>query len=1444
MSSAELDIASNRRLHELCRTFEFELRATKQPMLEDWMQQADERLHGHLFEELLDIEFTWLTTQGRSLDLDGYHVRFPDRSDVIRETAARCLAAETDRGEADDHQTSLHKNESFHGRLLRCGLLTQQHLDAAIALDPTCKDSPTELASRLVTTGALNSWQADVLLKGRSKPLLIGSYELLDQIGHGGMGQVYLALDRRMKRRVALKQLRGVLADDERSKARFEREIEATARLRHPNIVQIFEVGEAAGTPWLAMELVDGPNLAEFASNQQQPVKLAARIIESISLAISHAHRQGIVHRDLKPANILLAAADESGILGDSGISANEKTLAWMTGSSAGDGGANHNDSANGSSANTATIAGSAVRRNADDLFPRVVDFGLARLIDDVEGHTLTGEVLGTAKYMPPEQAAGRIHEIGPLSDVYGLGAILYELLTGRPPFQGDTVLETLAQVSDQPPVSPTQLRPGVPKDLETICLKCLRKEPTARYGSADELADELRRFLEDRPIVARPAGVVDKTVRWCRRNPIVAALSFACVTALLLGLAGTSWKWREATHLGRTLQSKNSELTTAQSELEDAAFDAKWTNARLVFDAGRGLADSGKVTDGLFQMLESLQLAQAASTQHVSPKMRIGADWRWHAFDEMVRTNLSGWIRHVPERVQVLPQDFQIMCAAIGPNDQRLVVGTSLGAKRKASRLRQFDLRSGVETAEPIEVPNRIHSLTFHPLDERVLAVGLASNVMIFDLKTATIQAELKTVGTVNVLKFDPSGKRLLAVCHLHGSSEHRFWDTTNYRELRDPLVREWDQRIHAHPSGDLYWLLSPDGLQKVPDLGPGAVDDPIQIANLAVTPWGRSIWFHPDGKKIVAVQKTQSPTFPTRVSLIDLATAQEIRTIAELPFSEFTERGIQITNDGRTMFSRGPGAIFVHNVATGRSEPAIRLGDSKHRNVVSDSRGEWLVANEWKLRRHRRRSRTAPLQAAALVEPILQDVLREQSHLRTVAWHPDDASVLTMAVDPSAKKRERTSIRWRDVRSNKPLGGRLDLVPRFNEAWMAFSRDASRLVIVNFGLLRSVGPQTFVKISHHDLGGLTASQVSVPRNFLQTFAVDSNGSQLAVCDLNGVVCIDLEKGSTSHDLPVPGVGLRLAYSLDGSRLAVAYEEPSKTVRIMMPSNIMSPSANTPTVQPAGATSSDHETGQTAIHLESSTTPAIEGTLFHFDYLTNGNLLCAAESRVQLWQADDNELCYDIPSDPAGFQCLDVDEAAGVLAIGSRSGSVEIHDLLTGQHISSTRRHQSPVVSLSIQARRANSGIAGRLVVGLANGTIHVHDLATNKTLGPPVVHLRPVVALRITADGSAFDSVSTDGDIRRWPMPQPVDGTLEELRARVQLWTGCRATANGERTTMSPTEWQSLHDSLAPETLARRMFNAIDEPTWHNARARDAEQDDDAFGAHWHRLSIDREN
>jgi eukaryotic-like serine/threonine-protein kinase len=438
----------------------------------------------------------------------------PPSADLVEVLTAQFLG-QLRRGERPDRQALVrahpHLSPQLDRRLAHAEMVYRLGLapdDDSTSIDET--ENAPSLPLNAGTDWAARVTAAAVALAAPRQPDSPPDYEILSVLGHGGMGIVYKARQKSLNRGVALKVLSAGAHASLEMRARFHIEAEALASLQHPNIVQVYEVGEYDGCPFMAMEFLDGGTLRQYLAGKPQPARAAAALVETLARAMHVAHQRGIVHRDLKPANILLKK-EEGGRMKDESDKLGTSSSSFIL--------------------------------HPSSLLPKITDFGLAKRLAEDHGQTTTGAVLGTPGYMAPEQAAGRVHDIGPPTDVHALGVILYEMLTGRLPFHGATVLDMLRRVEWEEPAAPSTLCRKLPRDLETICLKCLAKEPAQRYATALDLADDLRRFCDGAPIAARPASVGERVWKWAKRRPAWAALIGVVVTAVCaLTLLGVSW--------------------------------------------------------------------------------------------------------------------------------------------------------------------------------------------------------------------------------------------------------------------------------------------------------------------------------------------------------------------------------------------------------------------------------------------------------------------------------------------------------------------------------------------------------------------------------------------------------------------------------------------------------------------------------------------------------------------------------------------------------------------------------------------------------------------------------------------------------------------------------------------------------------------------------------
>lgn len=482
-------------------------------------------------------------------------------------------------------------------------------------------------------------------------------YELLEEIGRGGMAVVFKARQRNLNRLVALKMiLAGPLAG-EQVLARLQQEAKAIAQLQHAGIVQIHEVGEHQGVPFLSLEYVSGGTLQQWLNGRPLPIETAAWLIESLARTMHFAHERGVIHRDLKPANVLLTSTPDSR-----------------------------------TPHSTLKLSDSATESGIGTLLPppKISDFGLARLLDGDSELTTTGQVIGTPSYMAPEQAGQGNVSASPAPDIYSLGAILYEALTGRPPFQGATILQTLEQVQQQEPVPPRQLQPRIPPDLETICLKCLEKSPSRRYPTALELADDLGRFLRNESITARPSGWIERGRKWIRRRPAVAAL-LALIAVLTVG------GWAAILHEARRA---NAAARQASNSEADARRDRDQANEQ------RRIADIER------QNAREAQARAEANFLHAIDVVRrvsqVGQQLRYEPLQQRTSSLLFDTTLEFFENVLVERGDdpavrYQAAGAFLRAGDIRMVLGQhDKAAKQFARAVRLLD----VPTDEPHRLP------------------------------------------------------------------------------------------------------------------------------------------------------------------------------------------------------------------------------------------------------------------------------------------------------------------------------------------------------------------------------------------------------------------------------------------------------------------------------------------------------------------------------------------------------------------------------------------------------------------------------------------------------------------------------------------------------------------------------------------------------------------
>jgi WD40 repeat protein len=1173
-------------------------------------------------------------------------------------------------------------------------LRTKDQAPDSAPVQPTVAHSPDGTASGCPDPEGTRSYHPDVgddsptAAADHSLPSIPG-YAIEAVLGRGGMGIVYRARHLALKRTVALKMVLAGGHAGPRELARFKIEAEAVARLQHPNIVQIHEVGEAGGHPYFALEYLEGGSLAKRLVGKSLAPAEAASLVEALARAMQLAHSRNVVHRDLKPSNVLLAA----------------------------------------------------------DGTPKVTDFGLARRLDDDSGQTQAGAVVGTPSYMAPEQAAGEAHAAGPAADIYALGAVLYECLTGRPPHRGETIAETLDLVRTREPEPPCRLRPSLPRDLETICLKCLRKEPERRYASAEALAEDLRRWAAGEPIAARPVGSLERTVLWIRRKPARAGLVLALV---LLGVAVVTFAAVIAIRehqAAEELAGYNQDLLRAQGEKEAALRKALQESARLALDRGLNLCEAGDVGRGLIYLIRALDGAVKAKDADL---------------ESAIRFNIAAWetqlwsLRNYREG----PAGAHVLAASLSPRGSPLAAALANGA------VELWDLRDGHEDQTLHSLPHgeAIKSLAFSGNGD-LLLTRTDRTVRIWDVANGRLACPaLDHSSSVLAAALSRDGKWVLT-----GATDNiaRLWQTDTGAFV---ALLSHKQRISAvafSPRGELALTGDALGVVQLWKVPSGDAAGPPLVHKGVI----QAAAFSPDGARIV------TGTSLATVHVWQVETAKLIFPPLPLsPGDQVTE--VAFSPDGQRIVARAiSGRAYLWRADTGNpiASPLAHHGRVESVAFSSDSQtlitgGGGGLAQGWDANRGQP---TGP-------------VLAHLDRVRECGFSQDGKSIVTL--DGAVR-------RWRapaGLRVGPPLEHK-GLVRA-----VAFSPDG-RLLLTGGGdgfawlwstTAPAAAPLRGVK------QGLFVNAVAFSPNS-QLALVAGIDTEPSLWHMGGAGCVGL-KGHTAGVYAVtfsPDGKTALSGSKDGTA-RLWDTATAKSLAILPHKGPVEAVAFSPNDRHALTGSAD---GTAALWDLSTRPPAVqslphEGVVETVAFSPDGQTAITADVKdgsIRLWDTATGTLLRTLKGHALGIKALAVSKDGEYLVSGSHDRTARLWKLSTGESVGLPMPHQAVIRRVVFSADGRNVYTASE------DNTARRWHVPTGVPIGPAFVHGNVVQDVAVRPDSTVAATGSRDHTAVLWSAPGPRPGSPEELANWAQLVTGMTMDESGATRVLTASAWRQRKHS-----------------------------------------------
>jgi WD40 repeat protein len=1098
-------------------------------------------------------------------------------------------------------------------------------------------------------------------LSPSGQPRRFGDYELLNEIARGGMGIVYRARQISLNRTVAVKVLLfGRFASDAFVK-RFKAEAEAAASLQHPNIVAVYEVGEHDGQHYFSMELIEGHDLARLVRDKPLPPRQAAQLVKTIAEAVEYAHRRGVLHRDLKPSNVLLDAASQPRVT-DFGLA---KRLAVPP--SGGPGGAEP-----------------AEAGTTNDL-------------------TVTGQLLGSPNFMPPEQADPKRGAVNSASDVYSLGAILYHLVTGRPPFLADTLEQALAQLLHHEPVSPRLLNPSVPADLETICLKCLEKEPPKRYATAQAMADELGRFLRDEPILARPAGPAEKLWRWCRRQPVVAGLTFA-VALLLLAVALGALIAAQRINTARLEEQR--ERQTAQQASRDLAGSVDHLELQL----GEERFHAGDVSSGL---------AHLAAVMRRDPSNHVATQ---RLFSALLHRNFP--FPAAPP-LTGLGRVWNVEFSADGK--RLLVLWELTSTQGRQSFVRIWDAATSQPLTPPLENAGLVLRAYFSPDGRRLLTASADQTARVWDGVTgAPVTPMLNQGGAIQAACFSPDSARFLTIT---SERKARLWESATGRLLNVWLVHSTTPVVaRFSPDGQLVATASILGSVRLWHTATGTeARDYFSGTNLALAGRVRSLQFSRDGQRLLTASADRA------ARLWDVKTGALIGE----PMQHRETASAQFSPDGQGIVT----ASADHTAQIWDAGSARPVGPPlRHSGGLEDVQfspdGARLLTASW--------DNTAQLWDVTTGQHVSAP-LRHRERVWTVNFSPDGQRVVTGAADGVAQV-------W-DVR---PTAAREVMVAHSKDVVYAdFSPDATRFATASEDRTARIwnttdGQPLTPPLTHK--APVLKVEFSSDGRILVTASMDGTARVWETANGNLLATLRHQSGIWSAHFDR---GSRRVVTASADRTARVWDaESGEPLTPPLPHET---SVGEARFSPDGSRVATAGNDHTARLWDAFTGESLSPNLVHDDNVNDvqfspdgGRIATASTDKTaRLWNGHNGA--------PIGRPLLHVAVVNSVafspdgrrLVTASWDRTARVWDVATGAALGEVMQHDD-------QVRWAwFSPDGSRIVTASLDGAARVWDAGTGQPVSEPLRHAGKVFNAQFSPDGQRVLTASGDGTARVWEVP-----------------------------------------------------------------------------------------